>query len=64
MIEISATRSDGGTREAAETVLAEALDADEALDAVIAASGQQSDDRWRLRETIPGAQKRAGACIV
>jgi len=63
LIEISATRSDGGTREAAETVLAEALDAGEALDAVIAASGQQSNDLWRLRETIPEAQKRAGGCI-
>ena len=43
--------------------MAEALDAGEALDAVIAASGQQTNDLWRLRETIPEAQKRAGGCI-
>ena len=63
LIEISATHQDSGIRETAETVLTEALEAGEALDAVIAESSQQGDDLWRLRETIPEAQKRAGGCI-
>jgi D-lactate dehydrogenase (cytochrome) len=50
-------------RESAEAALAEALEAGEALDAVVAESGRQADDLWRLRETIPEAQKRAGGSI-
>ena len=33
------------------------------LNAVIAASGQQAEQLWRLRETIPESQKHAGGCI-
>ena len=63
VVEISANRSDSGAMEAAETVLGDAFEAGEVLDAVIAASVSQADDLWRLRETIPEAQKRAGGCI-
>ncbi|NQV84260.1 MAG: FAD-binding oxidoreductase [Rhodospirillales bacterium] len=63
LIEISANRDDGGVRDGLETVLGEAMEASEVEDAVIAASGQQAQDLWRLRETIPEAQKRAGGCI-
>ena len=50
-------------REAAEAALAGAIEAGEALDAVIAESGRQADELWRLRETIPEAQKHAGGSI-
>ncbi|MCH8237138.1 MAG: FAD-binding oxidoreductase, partial [Proteobacteria bacterium] len=50
-------------RDAAEAALAAAIEAGEAFDVVIAESGQQADELWRLRETIPEAQKRAGVSI-
>jgi D-lactate dehydrogenase (cytochrome) len=43
-----------------EQVLAEALDAGEALDAAIARSVEQRANFWRLRESVPEAQSRAG----
>jgi D-lactate dehydrogenase (cytochrome) len=43
-----------------EQVLAEALDAGEALDAAIARSVEQRANFWRLRESVPEAQRRAG----
>ncbi|MFQ5763382.1 MAG: FAD-binding oxidoreductase [Rhodospirillales bacterium] len=63
LIELSSGRRDGRLRELAEAVLADALEAGEAMDAVIAESGRQADDLWRLRETIPEAQKRSGGSI-
>jgi FAD/FMN-containing dehydrogenase len=61
LIEISTNREDAN--EGLEEVLGDAMEAGEVLDAVIAASGSQAKDLWRLRETIPEAQKRAGGCI-
>ena len=46
-----------------EAVLAEALQADTALDAAIAESGAQRAALWRLREEHTEAQKRAGASV-
>ena len=46
-----------------ETVLSDAMEAGLALDAAIAESGQQAADFWRLRESLPEAQKYAGASI-
>jgi D-lactate dehydrogenase (cytochrome) len=43
-----------------EQVLAEALNAGEALDAAIARSVEQRANFWRLRESVPEAQRRAG----
>ena len=46
-----------------ESALADALEDGIVADAVIAASGVQAADLWRIRETIPEAQKREGASI-
>ena len=46
-----------------ERVLAEALEQDLALDATLAGSGAQREDFWRLRESVPAAQRAAGASL-
>jgi D-lactate dehydrogenase (cytochrome) len=46
-----------------ENLLAEALEADEVTDAVIAATGEQARQLWRLREGIAEVQKHEGASI-
>jgi len=57
LIEMSANQS------VAEAVLSDAFEADEILDAVIAASGAQAANLWKLRESIPEAQNHAGGVI-
>jgi FAD/FMN-containing dehydrogenase len=63
LVELVKGGAEAGLRDLAETVLSEALEAGEALDAVLAASAAQADGLWRLREAIPEAQKHAGGCI-
>jgi D-lactate dehydrogenase (cytochrome) len=63
LLELASGRGDGGLRSLAESVLVEAFEAGEALDAVIAASAAQGQRLWALREGIPEAQKHAGGCI-
>jgi len=46
-----------------ETALASALDAGLATDAQIAASGQQADNLWKIRETIPLSKRAYGTAI-
>src|SRR3546814_8220742 len=46
-----------------ESVLADAIGAGEATDAVIAQSGEQAKALWRIREGISEAQVRAGKTI-
>ena len=60
LIELSGA---GNLRQALETVLADAMEAGIVEDAVIAASGAQAADLWRIRETVPEAQINAGASI-
>ncbi len=62
LLELSSSRP-GGLRDALETVLAEALEAGLAADAVLAESEAQRAGLWRLRESVPEAQKREGASI-
>ena len=50
-----------GLREMLETLLGGAMEDGLVLDAVLAESGQQRADFWRIRETIPEAQKYEGA---
>ena len=50
-----------GLRGVMETVLEDAMNDGLVLDAVLAESGQQSGDFWKIRETIPEAQKFEGA---
>lgn len=61
LIECSAGRQESGLVAAVEDALGAAFEADEVANAVIASSGQQSAALWKLRETIPEAQKLAGA---
>ncbi len=63
LLELAKGGSDGGLQDLAESVLGAAFEAGEALNAVIAASTGQAQSLWRLRETIPEAQKHAGGCI-
>jgi FAD/FMN-containing dehydrogenase len=63
LVELTSGRRDGGLRDLAESVLGEAFEAGEALDAVIAASAAQAERLWALRESIPEAQRHAGGCI-
>ncbi len=50
-------------REDLENILAGAIDDNIVSDAVIAASDGQRENLWRLRETIPEAQKKEGGSI-
>ncbi len=62
MIEIAAGKgAAAGLREMLEAVLGGAMEDGRVLDAVFAESGQQAKDFWRIRETIPEAQKYEGA---
>jgi FAD/FMN-containing dehydrogenase len=63
LVEIMAMQPNQDIRTSLELQLANVLGAKGLLDAVIASSGTQSDAFWRLRETIPEAQNRAGGCI-
>ncbi|SEH38341.1 FAD-binding oxidoreductase [Magnetospirillum fulvum] len=62
LLELSSSRP-GGLREAVETVLEEALEDGTAQDAVLAESETQRLALWRLRESIPEAQKHEGGSI-
>ena len=52
-----------GLRDMMETVLGDSMEDGIVLDAVLAESGQQAADFWRIRETIPEAQKFEGASL-
>jgi D-lactate dehydrogenase (cytochrome) len=62
LVELSSSRP-GGLREALEEVLADALEDGTASDAVLAESGDQRKALWKIRESIPGAQKKEGGSI-
>ena len=61
LIECCASRKASGLMKAVEEALGAAFEAGEVSNAVIASSGQQSAALWKLRESIPEAQKLAGA---
>ena len=63
LMELASGREDDDLSALVERVLASALEAEEVADAVIASSEAQARQLWRLRETIPEAQKHAGGCI-
>lgn len=63
LIEIGSGRHDAGVRDAVEEELAAAMEGGEVLNAVLAQSEAQREMFWRLRETIPEAQRRDGASI-
>ncbi len=61
--ELGGGTSTGQQREAFEQALADALDRGQIDDAVIAASKAQGDALWRIRETMPEAQRVEGVGI-
>jgi len=63
LCEISSARDDASLRAAIELELERALEAGFVADAVFATSGPQREALWRLRESIPEAQRRAGASL-
>jgi FAD/FMN-containing dehydrogenase len=63
LAEFSSGRSDEDANAAMEHFLNEALEAGEAEDAVIAASGVQAGAFWHLRENLSWAQKPEGGSI-
>jgi D-lactate dehydrogenase (cytochrome) len=63
LCEVSSSRNDPSLRAAIETELETALSDGLVVDAVFATSGPQRDGLWRLRESIPEAQRRAGASL-
>ena len=63
LLEIGAGRLDTGMRESIESELAAALEANEILDAAVAQNDSQRESFWRIRESVPEAQRREGASI-
>lgn len=63
LIEIGMGRQAESMREAIEGELASAMEQGEISDAAIASSEAQREMFWRLRETIPEAQRHIGASI-
>ncbi|MBT6096060.1 MAG: FAD-binding oxidoreductase [Rhodospirillaceae bacterium] len=63
LMEVSSLRDDETTRDQLETVLADALEDEVIIDAVVAQSEAQSKALWNLRESMPEAQKHARASI-
>lgn len=63
LLEIGMGRQDDSLRGAIEAELGNALEEGQIVDAAIATSEAQREMFWRLRETIPEAQRRIGASI-
>jgi D-lactate dehydrogenase (cytochrome) len=62
LVELGSSASDD-LESLLETALAAALERGLATDAALARSAQQRADFWRLRETVPEAQRRAGGSL-
>jgi D-lactate dehydrogenase (cytochrome) len=63
LIDLSTSRPGGSMRETMETLLADAIEAGEAVDAVIANSIEQRRALWRIREELPEALRKSGAVL-
>ncbi len=63
LVELSGGRRSGELRPLFESVLGDALEDGDISDAVIAESQAQAFTLWRLRESIPEAQKHEGGSI-
>jgi D-lactate dehydrogenase (cytochrome) len=63
LCEVASARDDPGLRALLEESLASALEDGCARGAVLAQSGAQRDALWRLRESLPEAQRHEGASI-
>ncbi len=63
LIEFSTSRADSGLRAAFDKLLETSFEESIIADAVIAESLEQAKSLWRLRETLPEAQKHEGGSI-
>ncbi|MCP5367901.1 MAG: FAD-binding oxidoreductase [Hyphomicrobiales bacterium] len=63
LVELTSPRAEDDLAQVLETVLGAAMEDGAVLDAVIAGSEGQRQDLWRIRESIPEAQKSEGASI-
>lgn len=63
LVDISAGSSNDGTKSRLEQSVAALMQDGAVSDAVVAQSGRQAKDLWRLREEISGAQKFEGGSI-
>jgi len=63
LIEFASADAEGGLKARVEALLADALERGLVLDATVAASAAQAQALWRIRESIPEAQKRDGGGI-
>ena len=63
LCELASAREDPGLRALLEEALGAAMSDGEARDAVLAESVAQREALWRLRESVPEAQRREGASI-
>lgn len=63
LLELTSPRDGTDLREAVEKVLEKAFEDGIVVDGVIAESGGQRDDFWRIRESIPECQGPEGASI-
>jgi FAD/FMN-containing dehydrogenase len=63
LFDLTSPRRDDRLRETMESALAEAYEAGVVLDAVVAQTAAQAAELWRLRESIPEAQKPEGGSI-
>ncbi len=63
LVDLSSSDPSAGLRDIAESVLAEALETGEVIDATIAESQAQAEALWRIREEHSEAQRKAGLSI-
>jgi len=63
LVEAAVSAEDPGFTSRFEAVLAAAIENREAEDVVMATTGAQREALWRLRETIPEAQRHEGASL-
>jgi FAD/FMN-containing dehydrogenase len=63
LMEISGQGAPDSLRTAVETILTEALEGDEVLDAVLAGNQAQGQALWKIRESIPEAQNHEGQSV-
>lgn len=63
LMEFGAGEATDGLRDLLERVLSDGMEDGLVLDAAIAESSAQAADFWRLRETLPEAQKYEGASV-
>jgi FAD/FMN-containing dehydrogenase len=63
LLELSSGQSEEQLREVSEAILMTGMEEGEITDGVIAESGQQREQLWRLRESIPESEKHEGGSV-